>query len=319
VKFQYSMCFPGATPRRSLGLPARPGPRSARLPRCGARTGFFGLALTLLACASPAERLDREAAGFGFHRSVVTGDPFRHVVYVNVAFRSSLYSSGPVHVYLEGDGSPWLDSETISPDPTPRRPLMLRLMAQDPAPALYLGRPCYQGLATETSCSPTVWTSGRYSERVVASMARALLTVLQSRPAAPLDFVGHSGGGTLAMLLAKRFPQTRAVLTLAGNLDVQGWTKLHGYSPLQESLDPARRPPLPRRVAQLHAAGARDREVPLPVLRAAVARQPGARLLVFDRFDHACCWGSVWQFLLARLQAMDGSEVRSGRVFGGLR
>jgi dienelactone hydrolase len=265
--------------------------------------GLVCMALLLLSCASPAERLDREAAEFGFRRSIVTGDPFRHVVYVNSAFLTPVPHSGVVHVYLEGDGSPWLDPRTISPDPTPRRPLMLRLMSQDTAPAVYLGRPCYLGLAADAECSPPVWTSGRYSERVVASMAQALRKVLAARPADTLAFLGHSGGGTLAMLLAERFPRTRAVLTIAGNLDVRAWAELHGYSPLKESLDPSQRPPLPGQIFQLHGAGVKDRNIPLAVLRAAVARQPRARLAVFDQFGHACCWESVWQALLAQLPA----------------
>jgi predicted alpha/beta hydrolase family esterase len=273
------------------------------------------MALLLLGCASPAERLDREAAGFGFHRSIVTGNPFRHVVYVNSAFYTNGPRSAVVHVYLEGDGSPWLDSRTVSPDPTPRRPLMLRLMAQDPAPAVYLGRPCYLGLVADAECSPLVWTSGRYSDRVVASMAQALRKVLASRPADTLVFLGHSGGGTLAMLLAERFPRTRAVLTIAGNLDVHAWAKLHEYSPLRGSLDPSHRPPLPRWIFQLHGVGAKDRNIPLSILKAAVARQPGARLVVFGQFGHVCCWESVWRVLLGWLPA-SGEVPRISRRRG---
>jgi hypothetical protein len=256
------------------------------------------LALLLLAgCTPPALRVDAEAARLGFHRQVVAGDPFLHVLYLKPA----LDQADTLHVYLEGDGSPWLNLWTVAPDPTPRHPLMLGLMALDPAPALYLGRPCYQGLARTPPCAPPTWTSRRYSEKVIASMAAALRGVLSARESPDLVFLGHSGGGTLATLLAERFPQTRAVVTVAGNLDVQGWAKHHGYSPLRGSLDPSRRPPLPPRILQLHLAGARDRDVPLSLLQSAVARQPDARLIVFPSFDHVCCWGSVWRAVLAEL------------------
>jgi pimeloyl-ACP methyl ester carboxylesterase len=54
--------------------------------------------------------------------------------------------------------------------------------------------------------------------------------------------IGHSGGA-LAILLAARVPQVVAVVTIAGNLDTDVWTKLHGYLRLQGSLNPIAAPP----------------------------------------------------------------------------
>ena len=68
------------------------------------------------------------------------------------------------------------------------------------------------------------------------------------------------------MLLAERFKQTRAVVTVAGNLDPDRWVAQHGYSPLVGSLNPARRPPLPSHILQLHFVGGRDRNVPRDLL-----------------------------------------------------
>ncbi|CAL1241117.1 protein of unknown function [Candidatus Methylocalor cossyra] len=42
-----------------------------------------------------------------------------------------------LHVYLEGDGRPWQTRWHIAEDPTPREPVMLRLMARDHQAALY--------------------------------------------------------------------------------------------------------------------------------------------------------------------------------------
>ena len=67
--------------------------------------------------------------------------------------------------------------------------------------------------------------------------------------------IGYSGGGTLAQLVAEKFTQTRAVVTLAGNLDLAAWVQLHDYTPLGGSLNPAERPPLPGHILQIHYVG----------------------------------------------------------------
>jgi alpha-beta hydrolase superfamily lysophospholipase len=112
--------------------------------------------------------------------------------------------------------------------------------------------------------------------------------------------IGHSGGGTLAMLLAERVGRIDAVVTIAGNLDVAGWTRLHDYQPLSASLDPSTRPPLPKQIRQIHFAGGRDKEVPPDLIAAAARRQPDARLELRPDFDHACCWVRDWPELLTQ-------------------
>jgi hypothetical protein len=258
--------------------------------------GWMGVALALAACASPAARIDQQAAKFGFEKEIVYGAGFMHVVYR----RGKNLTGGPVHVYIEHDGRPWLYETTVSPDPTPTNPLMLRLMALDPAPTVYLGRPCYFGLAQSAPCSPLVWTHERYSERVVESMAAALRRVLPG-PDSDVVFIGSSGGGTLAMLLAERFPGTRAVVTLAGNLDVEAWASHHRYTPLKGSLNPATRPPLNQKVIQKHYVGGSDRDVPPFIARRFAQARPGVQVIEHPNFDHRCCWEASWPEILKQL------------------
>lgn len=264
------------------------------------RVLLAGMTLLLAACASPAARFDEEAAARGFLRQVVRGTEFAHVVYYKPGRAAA---RGPLHVYLGGDGSPWIEGRWIAADPTPRNPLTLRLMALDPAPSVYLGRPCYQGLAQTPPCTSEEWTVGRYSSRVVASMLRALRAVMAARGFDGVVLIGYSGGGTLAMLLAARLADVRAVLTVAANLDPEAWAAYHGYAPLSESLNPAQAPPLPSGIVQMHLVGGRDQNVPAALLRSALARQPHARLLRFPGFDHVCCWEREWPSILDALAA----------------
>jgi pimeloyl-ACP methyl ester carboxylesterase len=247
-------------------------------------------------CSTPAQRIDAIATEAGMTREVVRGKAFEHVVY-----RNGRPATGrTLHVYIEGDGRPYLDRWTASPDPTPRRPLMLQLMALDTEAALYIGRPCYFGLATNSPCTPLDWTLQRFGPEVVASMASVIRSAVVAAQAPELRLFGHSGGGTLAVLLARELPEVTQVVTLAGNLDPAAWAALHGYSPLTGSLDPLQGGPLPATTTQLHLGGERDRNVP-PALMAQAARTLGAAegVRIMAGADHACCWRQVWPQVLA--------------------
>jgi pimeloyl-ACP methyl ester carboxylesterase len=269
--------------------------------RC--RTVTVGRALALLltgllltACATPAERLEQQAMKLGFRRQVLAGDPFVHIAYWKPGVGEWL------HVYLDGDGTPWQTPAQVADDPTPRRPLVLELLAQDPAPGLYLGRPCYHGLASLPPCEARLWTSLRYSPPVVDSLAAVLASVLADGHYRGLVLIGYSGGRTLAWLLAERLPQTQALLTIAANLDPDRWSDWHGWSRLDGSLNPATRPPLPPTLVQLHVVGADDTRVPPFLTRAVAARQPEATVIEWPGFNHDCCWQQVWPELLQHLQ-----------------
>jgi pimeloyl-ACP methyl ester carboxylesterase len=259
------------------------GPAAWRRAACAALA-----AAVLTGCSTPAQRIDREAARYAFTRTVVRGTRFEHLVLRHGAAQSDR----ALHVYIEGDGSPYVDERSIARDPTPRTPVMLRLMALDPAPSVYVGRPCYFALQPVADCSPIYWTVARFSTEVVDSMAAV---IEREHAGAPVVLLGHSGGGALAVLLAQRLPNVQAVVTVAGNLDTAAWTALHGYSPLDRSLNPADRAltGVPR---VLHLAGEGDTVVPPDLITAAAAKIGGEVRIVAAR--HGCCWDAIWPAVL---------------------
>lgn len=238
----------------------------------------------------PTERTRYFATQYDFERQELKGTDFTHVVY----FTRQTSPAETLHVYLEGDGLPWATRFTVAGDPTGWQPLMLQLMALDDKPSLYLGRPCYDGFAQETSCHPSLWTSARYSGTVVDSMVAVLSRIVIRQGIKHLRFFGHSGGGALAMLLAAKFPQTRSVVTVAGNLDTDAWTKLHRYSRLSLSMNPAHQPPLDSSIQQLHLLAGRDKNIPPRLVQHGISRQRDAQVCLIPTFSHRCCWNRIW-------------------------
>ena len=257
----------------------------------GLRATAIVLGSLLLAggCRSASERFLDQAVRRSLQAEVVAGSGFRHLV-----LSRDRAAGRTLHVYLDGDGVPWLGGYPAV-DPTPRDPLVLDLMALDPGPAVYLGRPCYHGLGGDAACASALWTSSRYSEEVVTSMAAAARRVLAARGAERIMWLGYSGGGALAVLLAARLPETVGVVTVAANLDIDAWADQQRASRLVGSLNPSRQPRLPAAVFQRHYAGGRDRSV------TAEARA-GVEVVVVPDYDHRCCWASVWPAVLADLE-----------------
>jgi len=261
--------------------------------RAGAVLAILVLAF-LGGCATPAERFVETADAMGLQRSVVNGAGFHHALFWKGRDRAGAI----LHVYIDGDGTPDIGGYPAA-DPTSRNPLMLRLLALDPGPAVLLGRPCYDGLADDPGCRPALWMDERYSEAVVASMAVAVREILAQGSYRQVAWFGHSGGGTLAMLLAARVPQTAAVVTVAANLDIDAWAASRRARPLTGSLNPARQPTLPAAIVHRHYAGGRDEVVPPAVTHAGLG--PGVPLAVVPDYDHRCCWETMWPEMLADL------------------
>ena len=254
------------------------------------RAGCCVAAMALAACATPAERLERQAITLGFVPISLRGEGFRHRAYM----AGAQDGADTLHVYVEHDGTPWLGTWQVSEDPTPRAPFALELMARDVGPRLFLGRPCHFEPKDDAACGPLVWTHRRYSPEVVASMVVALHDFTALHHFRRVVLIGYSGGGTLAWLMARQVPETVGVVTVAANLDIDRWTAIHGYSPLAGSLNPALLPALSRAIPQLHYAGGRDRNVPPAVVESFHRGHPEARVVIIADFDHACCWAERW-------------------------
>jgi len=246
-----------------------------------------------MSCSNPAVKNELYAKANGFSKHEIKGTDFTHVVYLNSQRGQSHW-----HVYIEGDGRPWSGRYVISPDPTTTKPLMLRLMTKDASPSIYLGRPCYHGMAGEAECNPWFWTHGRYSEIVIRSMAAVLKKIIQSQKIEELTLIGHSGGGTLAMLLAEHIQQSRIIVSIAGNLDINKWTMRHGYSHLTGSLNPVDRRTLSQSIKQFHFTGMQDTNVSPEAVQRLKINYPDLNHVQVETAGHDHGWDNYYCNLL---------------------
>ncbi len=218
-----------------------------------------------------------------------------HLIYQHPAADAHADSAYTL-VFIEGDGVPWIEhGSKPATDPTPFHALAFNLYKSTRQAAWYLTRPCYNHVE-DPACSTIVWTDARYSEAVVDSMVSVINAALKKYPAQHLILIGYSGGGTLALLMAPRIPQVIGVITIAGNLDINSWTNLHGYQPLTGSLNPATSTEL--QVPHVAMIGDRDINIPFSSLAYFLQSHPHTLLEHFPQYDHVCCWEKNWPALL---------------------
>jgi hypothetical protein len=251
--------------------------------------------ICLTSCTSAWIKYNQKAEELRFIRNVISLYNFNIVIYKN----QSSYAGKRLHIYLDGDGSPWRRGGTvINEDPTPRQYLVLQLMSLDSSPAILIGRPCYHGLNRDIHCHPLLWTHERYSEKVVSAISESLEIILKNNNISQVVLIGYSGGGTLAQLLAERIKQTCAVLTLAGNLDTAAWTQLHGYAALQGSMNPAQRSPLSKHILQLHYVGGSDQNIPSFLVKKYISGKDRGEMRILEEVDHYNGWLAHWTDIL---------------------
>ena len=163
----------------------------------------------------------------------------------------------PVHIYIEGDGHSFDSHGFPTADPTPRSTFMRDLAMSDTTPnVVYVARPC-QFIMSET-CKESDWTDGRFSKRVVDSMASVVRKVSDKRS---IILVGYSGGAMITGLIIDNYPDLNVQkwITIAGVLNHKIWTDYFGDSPLKSSMYLDKLP----NMSQRHYVAKNDKVVPI--------------------------------------------------------
>lgn len=231
-------------------------------------------------------------------------------------FRLRAYGPEPatpqptLNVYIEGDGLAWLTRSRPSADPTPIHPTGLALALADPSPhSLYLARPCQY--LTDPACSSEYWLDQRFAPAVIEATLEALDQLKARYGAHTLKLTGYSGGAAVAALAAARRDDMEALITVAGNLDTEFWTRYHQLTPLTGSLNPADQAVALKQLPQWHFVGGRDSIIPPAVSSAYTAGFPPSApitVILQPDYDHHCCWVEHWSTLLRSTLVEQGAD-----------
>ncbi len=215
---------------------------------------------------------------------------------------SKLNKVDTLSIYLEGDGLAWIKPTIPSENPTPNNPLGLKLALLDKNAAVYLARPCqYIAENQSKNCPQKYWTSHRFSPEVIASTNQAIEQLKHKFGAKTLILIGYSGGGAVAALVAASRSDVIKLITIAGNLDHAYWTNQRRLLPLSGSLNPADAWHDLQSIQQQHYVGAKDNIIDEGVVRSYASKfkiSDNLNISVLPRFDHHCCWESIWPDLV---------------------
>lgn len=217
--------------------------------------------------------------------------------------RFSNPAAGEVSIYIEGDGIAFASRNVISPDPTPRDPVALRLAVQDRrANIAYLARPC-QYLPSDRlqRCSPAYWTNARFSPLVVSEMNLAVDAIKKAARADSLRLYGYSGGGVVASILAAQRNDVLFLSTVASPIDHASWTRARRFTQLRPALFPIQMAAATADIPQVHFSGTNDEVVPRQFIETYVAQVAAAggqvQLVDVPGTSHTCCWDRRWPAL----------------------
>lgn len=268
----------------------------------------FSLKVSLLlflsifvACAGTESRIKQSnklAIEHGFHRRVIEAGSFKVITFSRFEKKPEIAT-----VFIEGDGFAFVDRNTASKNPTPKKPIGLKLALSDNSiNVIYIARPCQFILASEDSnCSIEYWTDKRYSPKVVDSIGAVLDDYRKQQGIKGFRLVGFSGGATIATILAATRSDIVDLRTVAGNLDTHAFTRVHKLSSLHESLNPADYADSMHKLPQVHFLGSKDKVVTREVLESylrAIKKSDSelacVQLIVAEGVSHASGWERFW-------------------------
>lgn len=229
---------------------------------------------------------------------VVPADPFTLQAYERVHKK---YTTAVL--YIEGDGTPYADANTLNFSSTPPDPVGLRLASQDGSPnVIYLARPCqyrqrYQG---KEECPKVFGAEARYSEAVIHGYMNALDNIKAYHDLTGFEIVGYDGGAAIAAILAAQRTDIVSLRTVAGNLDTKTTSYLNNTKELDKSYNPVNYATKLALMPQRHFVGKLDRITPPAVYNSfaqALGPTPCNTSTLVDGADHMHGWVEQWNTL----------------------
>ena len=252
-------------------------------------SSFFFLA----SCSTPTGNKNADVSQpHNFEKVLVKGDDF-----LITTFQKITDQSAPFVFYIEGDGLAFNGKYRVSPNPTPRKRMLINLAAMDKRPnVVYVARPCqYTPMELNPKCNSSYWTDKRLSEDVVNALNEVINKTNVNHQ--KFSLIGYSGGGGIAVLIAARNPKVKDVITIAGNLDHVAFNSYHNVTPMTASLNPIDYAKSVNKIPQLHLSGEKDPIVPPFIAEKYVKESASscAQQKIFPGVTHKDGWNKVWE------------------------
>ncbi len=241
------------------------------------------------------KRADDFALVNSFEKKLVKAGDFIITTYQRISDKHN----SPYVFYIEGDGSITIGRHIISDNPTPANIMLLKLASLDTRPnVVYIARPCqYTPIEFNPKCSQAYWTDKRLSEEVVESVNIVINTINDGKP---ISLVGFSGGGGIAILVAATNKNVKNIITIAGNLDINSFSRYHKVYALKESLNPIDYAMKISNIPQLHISGSDDQIVPSNIANAylEISGSNCVEQKIYPNITHNEGWDKIWQDVL---------------------
>jgi len=200
-------------------------------------------------------------------------------------------------VYIEGDGMAWISRDQLSNNPTPIRPVALELASLDKdANILYIARPCqYLWPKSMSNCSSDYWNDKRGSEEVISAINQVISIIKAREGFLSIKLIGYSGGGGIAAIITDRRDDVEKLITIAGNLNYDLFTKIHKLMPMSGSIDPINIAKQIASIPQIHYVGGADK-----IVSEQIARSFSDKVVVVKGVTHAS-WAETWREIISEV------------------
>lgn len=220
---------------------------------------------------------------------------------INYFESKNIDKSKELNIFIEGDGFAWIDKYTPSDNPTPINPVALKIALHNfNSNLVYLSRPCQNVFGNNfRNCERKYWTQDRFADEVIDSIEETIESFKSKYQNSKINLFGYSGGGVVALLVAKRRTDVSNVVTFASNIDTEFWSSYHGISPLNGD-NPANFCKALNNINQIHYVGKDDNIVPIDIASSYTKKcdsHKNIKIKVIDGFNHNFDWQNINQII----------------------